>query len=254
MLPITLSTLLARFANGLSTGKHTLTNHVRSMASALHSLLTQSRTSHSESSSRAKSMSVKEVEVPGDRPIYSGSLHRHQRSYPAVPQYRSMLDVDTPSLRPIDIAKEVSMEDWVAEKLIQASQKHTTAGSDWADILCFYTAANGAPTAPTRASPSPVTNGKAVSSQDVPQSVSSTDPKIAAQQASDMRNIVRRKLTGYVGFANLPNQWHRKSVRKGFNFNVMVVGKLVSGHIKSILLTIFRRIWPWKVYPSQHTF
>lgn len=28
-----------------------------------------------------------------------------------------------------------------------------------------------------------------------------------------------------MGFANLPNQWHRKSVRKGFNFNVMVVGK-----------------------------
>ena len=38
-------------------------------------------------------------------------------------------------------------------------------------------------------------------------------------------NVVRRKLTGYVGFANLPNQWHRKSVRKGFNFNVMVVGE-----------------------------
>lgn len=33
-------------------------------------------------------------------------------------------------------------------------------------------------------------------------------------------------MTGYVGFANLPNQWHRKSVRKGFNFNVMVVGML----------------------------
>ena len=60
----------------------------------------------------------------------------------------------------------------------------------------------------------------------VPQTVSSTDPKAAAQAASDMRNVVRRKLTGYVGFANLPNQWHRKSVRKGFNFNVMVVGKL----------------------------
>lgn len=43
---------------------------------------------------------------------------------------------------------------------------------------------------------------------------------------NDNRNIVRRKLTGYVGFANLPNQWHRKSVRKGFNFNVMVVGEL----------------------------
>lgn len=41
-----------------------------------------------------------------------------------------------------------------------------------------------------------------------------------------MKNIVRRKLTGYVGFANLPNQWHRKSVRKGFSFNVMVVGMI----------------------------
>lgn len=60
--------------------------------------------------------------------------------------------------------------------------------------------------------------------QGAAQTVSSKDPKAAAQAASDMRNVVRRKLTGYVGFANLPNQWHRKSVRKGFNFNVMVVG------------------------------
>lgn len=57
------------------------------------------------------------------------------------------------------------------------------------------------------------------------QTVSSKDPKAVAQAATDMKNIVRRKLTGYVGFANLPNQWHRKSVRKGFNFNVMVVGE-----------------------------
>jgi septin 7 len=56
-----------------------------------------------------------------------------------------------------------------------------------------------------------------------PQTVSAKNPKAAAAMANDM-NIVRRKLTGYVGFANLPNQWHRKSVRKGFNFNVMVVG------------------------------
>lgn len=60
----------------------------------------------------------------------------------------------------------------------------------------------------------------------IAQTVSSRDPKAAAQAATDMKNVVRRKLTGYVGFANLPNQWHRKSVRKGFNFNVMVVGKL----------------------------
>jgi hypothetical protein len=69
----------------------------------------------------------------------------------------------------------------------------------------------------------------------VPVPIVSTNPKVAAQQAAanDAKNIVRRKLTGYVGFANLPNQWHRKSVRKGFNFNVMVVGMLVrSGDIR----------------------
>ncbi len=36
--------------------------------------------------------------------------------------------------------------------------------------------------------------------------------------------IIRKKLMGYVGFANLPNQVHRKSVRKGFQFTTMVVG------------------------------
>lgn len=62
------------------------------------------------------------------------------------------------------------------------------------------------------------------------QTVSSKDPKAVAQAATDMKNVVRRKLAGYVGFANLPNQWHRKSVRKGFNFNVMVVGEYCPGH------------------------
>jgi septin 7 len=67
-----------------------------------------------------------------------------------------------------------------------------------------------------------------------PQTISSKDPKAAAQAANDMRNVVRRKLTGFVGFANLPNQWHRKSVRKGFNFNVMVVGKMASTSAGSV--------------------
>ena len=99
--------------------------------------------------------------------------------------------------------------------------------------------ANGVP-APTRASPTPnIPNGKATSpyversnpmGQGATQTVSSKDPKAAALAASDMRNVVRRKLTGYVGFANLPNQWHRKSVRKGFNFNVMVVGEFFQQH------------------------
>jgi len=196
------------------------------MTSAFSSLLSQSRVSRSESTSKGAATVLKEPKSISDTRVYPGSLHRHQRSNPAVPIYRSMLDVDTPSLRPIAIQQEESMEDWVTEKLSQAARKHIT--NNWADILCFYTATNGvASAAPTRASPGPQSNGKAVS-QEIPQSVSSTDPKVAAQQASDMRNIVRRKLTGYVGFANLPNQWHRKSVRKGFNFNVMVVGMLRS--------------------------
>lgn len=32
-------------------------------------------------------------------------------------------------------------------------------------------------------------------------------------------------MASYVGFANLPNQVHRKSVKKGFEFTLMVVGK-----------------------------
>ncbi|QDS70598.1 hypothetical protein FKW77_000282 [Venturia effusa] len=80
----------------------------------------------------------------------------------------------------------------------------------------------------------------------IPQTVSSKDPKAAAQAASDMRNIVRRKLTGYVGFANLPNQWHRKSVRKGFNFNVMVVGE--SGLGKS---TLINTLFNTSLYPPK---
>lgn len=34
-------------------------------------------------------------------------------------------------------------------------------------------------------------------------------------------------MPGYVGFANLPNQIHRKSVKRGFEFTLMVVGKLI---------------------------
>jgi len=62
--------------------------------------------------------------------------------------------------------------------------------------------------------------------------VSNRDPKAAAAAAIESKHIVRRKLTGFVGFANLPNQWHRKSVRKGFNFNVMVVGELLFTYVK----------------------
>lgn len=32
-------------------------------------------------------------------------------------------------------------------------------------------------------------------------------------------------MSSYVGFANLPNQVHRKTVKRGFEFTLMVVGK-----------------------------
>lgn len=35
----------------------------------------------------------------------------------------------------------------------------------------------------------------------------------------------QKNLDGYVGFASLPNQVYRKSVKRGFEFTLMVVGK-----------------------------
>lgn len=49
------------------------------------------------------------------------------------------------------------------------------------------------------------------------------------QQQQQQQAVVRSKpkeLDGYVGFANLPNQVYRKAVKKGFDFTLMVVGKL----------------------------
>ncbi|GBF62242.1 cell division control protein [Trichophyton mentagrophytes] len=113
-------------------------------------------------------------------------------------------------------------------------------------------ASNGIPT-PTRPSPappsphvSPHVERSNPMGHGAAQTVSSKDPKAAAQAASDMKNVVRRKLAGYVGFANLPNQWHRKSVRKGFNFNVMVVGE--SGLGKS---TLVNTLFNTSLYPPR---
>lgn len=55
---------------------------------------------------------------------------------------------------------------------------------------------------------------------------------------------------GYVGFANLPNQVHRKSVKKGFEFTLMVVGE--SGLGKSTLVdSLFDTdIYPERIVPS----
>ncbi|MEQ2214914.1 hypothetical protein XENOCAPTIV_023769, partial [Xenoophorus captivus] len=52
---------------------------------------------------------------------------------------------------------------------------------------------------------------------------------------TDQHNAAQQKnLDGYVGFASLPNQVYRKSVKRGFEFTLMVVGE--SGLGKSTLI------------------
>ena len=66
-------------------------------------------------------------------------------------------------------------------------------------------------------------------------------------------NAVRKKLMGYVGFANLPNQVHRKSVRKGFQFTAMVVGKSLYRflfHIRVFFLLNKEKWQPSRFTPS----
>lgn len=66
----------------------------------------------------------------------------------------------------------------------------------------------------------------------------------------------------YVGFATLPNQVHRKSVKKGFDFTLMVAGTIAPAeNIRScgilsqfsFLLFLWRGVRPGKVHPGQQS-
>lgn len=52
--------------------------------------------------------------------------------------------------------------------------------------------------------------------------------------------IIKRVLNGYVGFANLPKQWHRRSLRRGFALNIMAVGEAGLGKA-TLINTLFNR-------------
>lgn len=64
------------------------------------------------------------------------------------------------------------------------------------------------------------------------------------------KNFSNVETSGYVGFANLPNQVHRKSVKKGFEFTLMVVGE--SGLGKSTLVNslFLSDLYPERVVPD----
>ncbi|KAF5025809.1 hypothetical protein F66182_2142 [Fusarium sp. NRRL 66182] len=193
--------------------------NIRSIAS---SLLPESSPKTSQDSRRTTSLSVGQETASAPQP-------RHPVPSTARP-YRSMLDVDTPdppTLSPI--------------KTMTPDELHVDAVYGAAD-LDTRTMAREAPSETDRMhSTSPGSESPALAPSASPANVPSQPPP-----AADNRNIVRRKLTGYVGFANLPNQWHRKSVRKGFNFNVMVVGE--SGLGKS---TLVNTLFNTSLYPPK---
>ncbi|KAJ9592522.1 hypothetical protein L9F63_015795 [Diploptera punctata] len=68
--------------------------------------------------------------------------------------------------------------------------------------------------------------------------------------SESVKTFASLETPGYVGFANLPNQVHRKSVKKGFEFTLMVVGE--SGLGKSTLVNslFLTDLYPERVVPD----
>ncbi|ORX92563.1 Septin [Basidiobolus meristosporus CBS 931.73] len=64
--------------------------------------------------------------------------------------------------------------------------------------------------------------------------------------ANGLKSLVKKKPQGYVGFSNLPNQVHRRSVKQGFYFTCMVVGE--SGLGKS---TLVNTLFNTALYPPK---
>ncbi|KAJ2852031.1 Cell division control protein 3 [Coemansia brasiliensis] len=66
------------------------------------------------------------------------------------------------------------------------------------------------------------------------------------KSTSGNSGVQKKKMNGYVGFSNYPNQVHRRSVKRGFNFTLMVVGE--SGIGKS---TLINTLFDTKIFPDR---
>ncbi|XP_025419120.1 septin-7 isoform X2 [Sipha flava] len=86
------------------------------------------------------------------------------------------------------------------------------------------------PTAPMNLPRVPVKSESSTEPTENKEKLLKTDQSVTGK--SNDRKV--KKLDGYVGFANLPNQVYRKAVKKGFEFTLMVVGR--SGLGKSTLI------------------
>ncbi|KAI0132206.1 septin [Xylariales sp. AK1849] len=165
---------------------------------------------------------------------------------PSIRHYRSMLVVDAPTLGPLrpmdykefyDAHQSFPQGTHSSWRLVRPAPRPTNH-----EMI----QSNGTTSPQAIGSPEPANGKQTPSQRSANSNLLYTVASPQSAPVNDSRNIVRRKLTGYVGFANLPNQWHRKSVRKGFNFNVMVVGE--SGLGKS---TLVNTLFNTSLYPPK---
>lgn len=73
---------------------------------------------------------------------------------------------------------------------------------------------------------------------------------MSAESIKSSSGFSNPELPGYVGFANLPNQVHRKSVKKGFEFTLMVVGETGLGKSTLVNSLFLTDLYPERAIPS----